>query len=184
MENNNNGIKYKKIDEKNTKLNIFMYDPQNDIEIFSLLDRLNEEERMIRGFKIYKHRYFSIKFYRLVNDLTNQKISQIINLIKSKKQKDENQNLIIYIEKINEKTNNKEKTYYNLLKEISKLNSEDQPLLLFIHHDDNIINKNYINYLNKLYIEDPYTYKKIDIYSLTILKYKENTFKNEIFNEI
>ena len=60
MGNDNKGPEYKKIDKENTKLNIFMYDPQKDINKFTLLDRLNEEEKRIKGFKIYKHKYFSI----------------------------------------------------------------------------------------------------------------------------
>ena len=161
-----------------------MYDPQKDINKLTLLDRLNEEEKRIKGFKIYKHKYFSIKFYSLSKDLTFQKISQIKNLIEEKISKGENQNLVIYIEQMKNNYNKQEKTYYNLIKEISKINPEDQPLLLFIHHDNDIIKKNYIDYLDRLNKEDENIYKKIDKYSLTVLRYEEYNFKNVISNEI
>ena len=186
MGSQNSNQKYKSIDKENTKLNIFMYDPQNDINNFTFLNSCPEEEKKIKDIEIYKHNYFSIKFYRFKDDLNSRKIKKIVDLIKQKKESEpeEYQNLIIYIEQKKENYNKAEKTYFNLLKEIIKFYSEDQPLFLFVQHDENITKEQCINYLNKLYEENPEIYNKIDWYSLTVLKYDENNFKNKIFNEI
>ena len=97
---NSNSVKYKSIDKENTKLNIFMYDPQNDINNFTFLNRCPEEEKKNKLIEIYEHKYFSIKFYKFRGYLTNIKINIIIDLIKQKKEyePEEYQNLIIYIE--------------------------------------------------------------------------------------
>ena len=54
---------------------------------------------------------------------------------------------------------------------------------MLVHYDDNITKEICINYLNKLY-EEKEINNKIDWYSLTVFKYDENYFKNQIFNEI
>ena len=185
MGSRNSSPKYKTIDKRNTKLNIFMYDPQDDINNFSFLNRCPEEEKKIKNIEIYMHNYFSIKFYKFKGYLNNIKIKKILDLIKQKKKSEpeEYQNLIIYIEQKKANYNNAEKTYFNLLWEISRFYPEDQPLFLLVHYDDNITKEICINYLNKLYEENEIN-NKIDWYSLTVFKYDENYFKNQIFNEI
>ncbi len=183
-----NKLSYKKIDKENTKLNIYMYDPQNDMSQLTLFERNIEKEKHYKGIELYSHKYFSINIYKF-EILTNNKIKQIIDIIKAKKNKanEEYQNLVIYIEEKNyQNNNNEEKNYYNLLKEIIKLDEEDQPLLLFFHHDNKISKKNYIEFLKNLYAngENSYLYKKIDLYSITVLKYHESNFKEILFNEI
>lgn len=172
--------KYKKIDKTNTKLNVFMYDPQYFIEIITNLDRHTEEEEEFEEIEIYTHKYFGIKFYRFQNDLTRDKINQIKGLIKNKYDKSEHQNLIIYIEKPN--NNHYRDSNFDLIKEISKLNSEEHPLFLFIHYY-NISKRAYINYLKRLY-KKSIIYNKIDEYSFTVFQYEENNFKTKLFNEI
>lgn len=170
--------KYKTIDKTNTKLNIFMYDPQYEIEKITNLERQREEES--EEFEIYLHKYFGIKFYRLKNDLTKDRINQIKGLIKYKYDSSEHQNLIIYIE------NNNNILYrhssFHLLKEISKLYPEEHPLFLFIHYS-NTSKRDYINYLNHLYTKSK-IYNKIDEYSFSVFQYEERNFKNKLFNEI
>ena len=159
-----NKLSYKKIDKENTKLNIYMYDPQNDMSQLTLFERNIEKEKHYKGIELYSHKNFSINIYKF-EILTNNKIKQIIDIIKEKKNKanEEYQNLVIYIEEKNyQNNNNEEKNYYNLLKEIIKLDEEDQPFLLFFHHDNKISKKNYIEYLKNLYAigENSYLYKK------------------------
>jgi len=86
---------------------------------------------------------------------------------------------------LKKKITTKKKNYFNLLKEIIKLDPEEQPLLLFFHYD-NISKQNYIDYLRSLYAkgDNSQQYKKIDFYSITVLKYEDNNFKEKIFNEI
>ena len=170
--------KYKTIDKTNTKLNVFIYDPQYDIEKIANLERHREEES--EDIEIYTHRYFGIKFYRFKDDLTIEKISQIKNLIKNKYDNSEHQNLIIYIE--NPHNNHYRYSCFDLIKEISKLHPEEQPLFLFIHFN-NISKREYINYLKRLYTQSK-IYNKIDEYSFTVFQYEENNFKNKLFNEI
>ena len=164
--------KYKTIDKTNTKLNVFIYDPQYDIEKIANLERHREEES--EEIEIYAHKYFGIKFYRFNNDLTIDKINQIKNLIKNKYDNSEHQNLIIYIE--NPHNNHYRYSCFDLIKEISKLNPEEHPLFLFIHYN-NISKKEYINYLKRLYNQS-ITYNIIDEYSFTVFQYEENNFKN------
>lgn len=167
--------KYKTIDKTNTKLNVFMYDPQHVIETITNLERHPEEES--ENIEIYTHKYFGIKFYRFQNDLTIDKINQIKYLIKNKYDESKHQNLIIYIEIAENNHSN-----FELIKEISKLNPEEHPLFLFIHNCD-ISKREYINYLKRLY-NNSKIYNKIDEYSFTVFKYEENDFKTKLFNEI
>ena len=46
--------KYKTIDKTNTKLNVFMYDPQNDIGKIANLERYQEE--VYEEIEIYTHK--------------------------------------------------------------------------------------------------------------------------------
>ena len=170
--------KYKTIDKTNTKLNIFMYDPQYEIGKITNLERHREEES--EEFEIYTHIYFGIKFYRLRNDLTIDRINQIKDLIKYKYDMSEHQNLIIYIE--NENNIHYRYNSFLLIKEISTLYPEMHPLFLFVHYS-NVSKREYINYLKDLYTESK-IYNKIDEYSFTVFQYEENNFKNKLFNEI
>ena len=170
--------KYKTIDKTNTKLNIFMYDPQYEIGKIANLERHREEES--EEFEIYTHIYFGIKFYRLRNDLTIDRINQIKDLIKYKYDMSEHQNLIIYIE--NENNIHYRYNSFLLIKEISTLYPEMHPLFLFVHYS-NVSKREYINYLKDLYTESK-IYNKIDEYSFTVFQYEENNFKNKLFNEI
>ena len=180
---------YKKIDKNNTNLNIYIYDPQDDITKLTLFERKKEKESHYKEIEYYEHKHFSIKIYKFKRKLTVSKIKKIVDIIKAKKnkEKEEYQNLVIYIEDDDyQNDKEEEKIYYKLIKEIIKFDQEDQPLLLFFHHDNKVSKQSYIDYLRNLYKnnENSNLYQKIDPYSFTVLKYEESNFKEKLFNEI
>ena len=73
-----------------------------NITKLTLFERKKEKESHYKEIEYYEHKYFSIKIYKSKRKLTVGKIKKIVDIIKAKKnkEKEEYQNLIIYIEDI------------------------------------------------------------------------------------
>ena len=173
--------------EFDTLLNIFVLNSRNKINKINYLREIRPENSHTRGFKKFLHKFYGWKFYDFENNISSNLIKEIRkNMLLNKKNKSNNRkNVIIYFDD-NDSNINEE-----IIKSIAEIplldgkiySESDQPLLLFVSFSNEKNTKYYRNILKEL-MESENGKFNLDALNITSFNYNENTFVNQIINEL
>ena len=168
----------KPINNKNTLLNIIMFNFNDEIQMNFLEKKIDIEP------KEYTHLFYGWKFYDYGNNMTENKRSNILNKLKEFCSDRQFQNVLLIYDNM---PNNDANHALLIMKQIIR-NSNSilfQPLIIYV---SNSIEKNTSYYRNILqnyirleHVEEGEEFDKLNI---STFLYNENNFTNQLINEL
>ena len=179
MGSSNNNEKIKKGD---TLLNIYILNSEHQVQKMPFVKEIENEEQ---EYKTYIHKFYGWTFYDYGKEINDNKIKKVRTKIIDEAKKDNFKNVVLYFVP-NTDNNNFDLKLLKSIAEILKqeeTNSEYfQPLILYVTYSQ----EKTLQYYRKKASELNKDSKKYEIDELNITSfiYNENTFVNELINEL